>query len=186
MVRTVIYSTTISLFSWLKICANSSHNITKEGLSACPKVPLTSVCPVDLCRALRHILRSCCLHSSLWRSSPKQVSFFFFPLSAEDEDDDGGKQWLGWISGSGLILFVNIVSPACSCSLHSTVFFFFFLMHLADFLCEIFPAGENKLTVSESCISNRLSVLELWAEHPDYLKRQVGFCSQWSLDNLCE
>lgn len=44
--------------------------------------------------------------------------------------------------------------------------------------------SENKLTVSESCISNRLAVLELWAEHPDYLKRQVGFCSQWSLDNL--
>lgn len=40
--------------------------------------------------------------------------------------------------------------------------------------------------MSESCISNRLAVLELWAEHPDYLKRQVGFCSQWSLDNLCE
>ncbi|KAI4825711.1 hypothetical protein KUCAC02_021382 [Chaenocephalus aceratus] len=44
--------------------------------------------------------------------------------------------------------------------------------------------SENKLTVSESCISNRLAVLESWAEHSDYLKRQVGFCSQWSLDNL--
>uniref|UniRef100_A0A672Y9T0 B30.2/SPRY domain-containing protein n=1 Tax=Sphaeramia orbicularis TaxID=375764 RepID=A0A672Y9T0_9TELE len=47
-----------------------------------------------------------------------------------------------------------------------------------------FLISENKLTVSESCISNRLAVLESWAEHPDYLKRQVGFCSQWSLDNL--
>ncbi|KAM8892986.1 RING finger and SPRY domain-containing protein 1 [Spinachia spinachia] len=44
--------------------------------------------------------------------------------------------------------------------------------------------SENKLTVSKSSISSRLAVLELWAEHPDYLKRQVGFCSQWSLDNL--
>ncbi|XP_040024497.1 RING finger and SPRY domain-containing protein 1-like isoform X2 [Gasterosteus aculeatus] len=44
--------------------------------------------------------------------------------------------------------------------------------------------SENKRTVSKSCISNRLAVLESWAEHPDYLKRQVGFCSQWSLDNL--
>ncbi|XP_023682932.1 RING finger and SPRY domain-containing protein 1 [Paramormyrops kingsleyae] len=44
--------------------------------------------------------------------------------------------------------------------------------------------SENKLTVSESCISDRLAVLETWANHPDYLKRQVGFCSQWSLDNL--
>lgn len=40
--------------------------------------------------------------------------------------------------------------------------------------------------MSESCISNRLAVLESWAEHTDYLKRQVGFCAQWSLDNLCE
>uniref|UniRef100_A0AAY4DLE2 RING finger and SPRY domain-containing protein 1 n=1 Tax=Denticeps clupeoides TaxID=299321 RepID=A0AAY4DLE2_9TELE len=46
--------------------------------------------------------------------------------------------------------------------------------------------SENKLTVSESCISERLAVLESWADHTDYLKRQVGFCSQWSLDNLCE
>lgn len=44
--------------------------------------------------------------------------------------------------------------------------------------------SENKLTVSESSISDRLAVLESWAEHPDYLKRQVGFCAQWSLDNL--
>ncbi|CDQ73558.1 unnamed protein product [Oncorhynchus mykiss] len=44
--------------------------------------------------------------------------------------------------------------------------------------------SENKLTVSESCISERLGVLESWADHTDYLKRQVGFCSQWSLDNL--
>ncbi|KAL6479049.1 hypothetical protein MHYP_G00124820 [Metynnis hypsauchen] len=44
--------------------------------------------------------------------------------------------------------------------------------------------SENKLTVSESCISDRLAVLESWADHTDYLKRQVGFCAQWSLDNL--
>ncbi|XP_004069876.1 RING finger and SPRY domain-containing protein 1 isoform X1 [Oryzias latipes] len=44
--------------------------------------------------------------------------------------------------------------------------------------------SENKLTVSESSISDRLAVLESWADHSDYLKRQVGFCSQWSLDNL--
>lgn len=53
-------------------------------------------------------------------------------------------------------------------------------------VCIFLPPGENKLTVSESCISNRLAVLESWAEHSDYLKRQVGFCAQWSLDNLCE
>uniref|UniRef100_A0A5F5PTT4 Ring finger and SPRY domain containing 1 n=1 Tax=Equus caballus TaxID=9796 RepID=A0A5F5PTT4_HORSE len=45
-------------------------------------------------------------------------------------------------------------------------------------------AGENKLTISESSISDRLVTLESWADDPDYLKRQVGFCAQWSLDNL--
>uniref|UniRef100_A0A2K6EST9 Ring finger and SPRY domain containing 1 n=1 Tax=Propithecus coquereli TaxID=379532 RepID=A0A2K6EST9_PROCO len=44
--------------------------------------------------------------------------------------------------------------------------------------------SENKLTISESSISNRLVTLESWADDPDYLKRQVGFCAQWSLDNL--
>ncbi|GCB66661.1 hypothetical protein scyTo_0005003 [Scyliorhinus torazame] len=44
--------------------------------------------------------------------------------------------------------------------------------------------SENKLTVSESCISDQLLVLESWVNHTDFLKRQVGFCAQWSLDNL--
>lgn len=44
--------------------------------------------------------------------------------------------------------------------------------------------SENKLTISESSISDRLLTLESWADDPDYLKRQVGFCAQWSLDNL--
>ncbi|CAI9162059.1 unnamed protein product [Rangifer tarandus platyrhynchus] len=44
--------------------------------------------------------------------------------------------------------------------------------------------SENKLTISESSISDRLVTLESWTDDPDYLKRQVGFCAQWSLDNL--
>lgn len=44
--------------------------------------------------------------------------------------------------------------------------------------------SENKLTISESSISDRLVTLESWADDPEYLKRQVGFCAQWSLDNL--
>uniref|UniRef100_A0A4W3IHJ0 Ring finger and SPRY domain containing 1 n=1 Tax=Callorhinchus milii TaxID=7868 RepID=A0A4W3IHJ0_CALMI len=44
--------------------------------------------------------------------------------------------------------------------------------------------SENKLTVSASRISDQLVMLESWANHTDYLKRQVGFCAQWSLDNL--
>lgn len=42
------------------------------------------------------------------------------------------------------------------------------------------------MTVSQSCISDQLILLEKWADNPDYLKRQVGFCAQWSLDNLCK
>lgn len=74
-----------------------------------------------------------------------------------------------------------------------SLFFFFFSPLFTDFICKELPwviyfvfSGENKLTVSESCISNRLAVLESWADHSDYLKRQVGFCAQWSLDNLCK
>ncbi|XP_025068490.1 RING finger and SPRY domain-containing protein 1 isoform X1 [Alligator sinensis] len=44
--------------------------------------------------------------------------------------------------------------------------------------------SENKMTISESCISDQLDLLEKWTDNPDYLKRQVGFCAQWSLDNL--
>ncbi|CAJ0940614.1 unnamed protein product [Ranitomeya imitator] len=44
--------------------------------------------------------------------------------------------------------------------------------------------SENKMTVSESRISDRLLLLETWTNNGDFLKRQVGFCAQWSLDNL--
>uniref|UniRef100_T1D964 RING finger and SPRY domain-containing protein 1-like protein n=2 Tax=Colubroidea TaxID=34989 RepID=T1D964_CROHD len=44
--------------------------------------------------------------------------------------------------------------------------------------------SENKMTVSDTCISDQLVLLEKWTNNPDYLKRQVGFCAQWSLDNL--
>uniref|UniRef100_A0A8C5QCK2 Ring finger and SPRY domain containing 1 n=1 Tax=Leptobrachium leishanense TaxID=445787 RepID=A0A8C5QCK2_9ANUR len=44
--------------------------------------------------------------------------------------------------------------------------------------------SENKLTVSGSQASDRLLLLERWTNNGDFLKRQVGFCAQWSLDNL--
>ncbi|KAM4611202.1 RING finger and SPRY domain-containing protein 1, partial [Discoglossus pictus] len=44
--------------------------------------------------------------------------------------------------------------------------------------------SENKMTVSESHISDCLLLLETWTHNGDYLKRQVGFCAQWNLDNL--
>uniref|UniRef100_A0A8C4Q4F3 Ring finger and SPRY domain containing 1 n=1 Tax=Eptatretus burgeri TaxID=7764 RepID=A0A8C4Q4F3_EPTBU len=44
--------------------------------------------------------------------------------------------------------------------------------------------SENKLTISRSRICDQLKLLESWASHGDFLKRQVGFCAQWCLDNL--
>ena len=65
--------------------------------------------------------------------------------------------------------------------------------------------SENKLTIQKRlekgvAVSNEeedggggggrhhpIQVLEQqWVRHKDYLKRQVGFCSQWCLDNLCK
>lgn len=28
--------------------------------------------------------------------------------------------------------------------------------------------------------------LESWINRPDFVDRQVGFCAQWALDNLCK
>lgn len=46
---------------------------------------------------------------------------------------------------------------------------------------------ENKVTI-QKCLKaeplNPLIHLESWINHPDYVKRQVGFCAQWCLDNL--
>ncbi|RXM33544.1 RING finger and SPRY domain-containing protein 1 [Acipenser ruthenus] len=72
-----------------------------------------------------------------------------------------------------------LVSPSQSSESHPTVMLFA-LIALEKFA----QTSENKLTVSESSISNRLMILETWANHTDSLKRQVGFCAQWSLDNL--
>ncbi|XP_067858024.1 RING finger and SPRY domain-containing protein 1-like isoform X2 [Heptranchias perlo] len=44
--------------------------------------------------------------------------------------------------------------------------------------------SENKKTICQSRICDQLKLLETWANHKDYLKRQVGFCAQWCLDNL--
>lgn len=31
-----------------------------------------------------------------------------------------------------------------------------------------------------------ISALELWRNESHFIKRQVGFCAQWVLDNLCK
>jgi hypothetical protein len=53
--------------------------------------------------------------------------------------------------------------------------------------------SENKVTIMKKFnnISNlsehQLGNLELWASDlQNFQQRQVGFCAQWCLDNLCE
>jgi hypothetical protein len=40
--------------------------------------------------------------------------------------------------------------------------------------------------IIKSSAENPLLRLEPWAVSDEYSKRQVGFCSQWSLDNICK
>jgi hypothetical protein len=49
--------------------------------------------------------------------------------------------------------------------------------------------GENKIVIKkylEAEPRNPLLCLEKWVNSKHYVKRQVGFCAQWCLDNLCE
>ncbi len=49
--------------------------------------------------------------------------------------------------------------------------------------------GENKMTVNRRLAQephNPLLVLEKWRSNEDFIKRQVGFCTEWCLDNLCK
>ena len=52
-------------------------------------------------------------------------------------------------------------------------------------------AGENKSTVTRhlhdlNANPNPLETLEQGVNHKDYTRREVGFCAQWCLDNLCK
>lgn len=50
--------------------------------------------------------------------------------------------------------------------------------------------SENKLTILEKLAKSEthpLLILESWLQNSeDFMKRQVGFCAQWCLDNLCK
>jgi hypothetical protein len=49
--------------------------------------------------------------------------------------------------------------------------------------------GENKVVIKkrlEAEPRNPLLCLEKWVNSKHYVKKQVGFCAQWCLDNLCE
>ncbi|XP_041375315.1 RING finger and SPRY domain-containing protein 1-like [Gigantopelta aegis] len=47
--------------------------------------------------------------------------------------------------------------------------------------------SENKVTISHALkqkIINPLLILEKWVNHSEFIKREVGFCASWCLDNL--
>lgn len=49
--------------------------------------------------------------------------------------------------------------------------------------------SENKATIIkrlENIQPCRISLLEQWKNEEHFVKRQVGFCAQWALDNLCK
>lgn len=48
--------------------------------------------------------------------------------------------------------------------------------------------GENKMVLNKRFqqeTQHPLLTLEKWRSADDYMKRQVGFCAEWCLDNLC-
>jgi len=50
-------------------------------------------------------------------------------------------------------------------------------------------SAENKITINrilEEITPHPLLQLEKWVDSPCYFKRQVGFCAQWCLDNICK
>ena len=49
--------------------------------------------------------------------------------------------------------------------------------------------AENKLKIQQELglgLVQKLRILESWYGEENALKNQVGFCSQWCLDNLCK
>lgn len=52
-----------------------------------------------------------------------------------------------------------------------------------------FPPAENKVTINkqlESMEVHPILQLEKWVDSQCFFKRQVGFCAQWCLDNICK
>lgn len=61
------------------------------------------------------------------------------------------------------------------------------ILHSIVALEKFAETSENKATISKKLTSlspNPLVELESWYDSHDYVKREVGFCAQWCLDNL--
>ncbi|KAK3581112.1 hypothetical protein CHS0354_033904 [Potamilus streckersoni] len=63
------------------------------------------------------------------------------------------------------------------------------ILHSLVALEKFAQTSENKATITRALqMSNPrpLEKLETWWHNDDFLRREVGFCSQWCLDNLCK
>lgn len=49
--------------------------------------------------------------------------------------------------------------------------------------------NKNKSTILKRLANSKpclISILEEWRNEEHFVRRQVGFCAQWALDNLCK
>ena len=64
------------------------------------------------------------------------------------------------------------------------------MLDLSRCLCHMdvsVVSGENKgIIMKKLTKSNLLDNLESWWHNAAYIKREVGFCALWCLDNFCE
>lgn len=63
------------------------------------------------------------------------------------------------------------------------------LWHRYLYVFNCYRVGENKMTLNKRLnqeAHHPLLVLEKWRSSDDTVKRQVGFCTEWCLDNLCK
>ncbi|KAL3208128.1 hypothetical protein MRX96_009720 [Rhipicephalus microplus] len=77
-------------------------------------------------------------------------------------------------------LIANLDPVTCN-----TLVILFSLIALEKFA----QTSENKVTLEKRLSGlpeNPLAKMEPWVDSEDFVERQVGFCAQWCLDNLCE
>ncbi|XP_078607488.1 RING finger and SPRY domain-containing protein 1-like [Branchiostoma floridae x Branchiostoma japonicum] len=58
------------------------------------------------------------------------------------------------------------------------------ILHSIIALEKFSQTSENKATIAKAGVTSHLVILEKWVNDPKFLRRQVGFCAQWCLDNL--
>ena len=59
-------------------------------------------------------------------------------------------------------------------------------LHLHDIKHVLYFSAENKLSIRNANVMDFLLPLEQFMTSPDLRLREVSFCAQWCLDNLCK